>query len=76
MSSVYDGMAKDQLLEPMKCKHCGHEPLVARFIGGKWWVMCEGPSCKPGTGVGRPLSDGKGSVSEAWENFKAQQVQA
>ena len=50
------------------CKVCGHG-VRTEFIGGKWFVMCNSPVCKPGAGVGRPLSDGEDSQDEAMNNY-------
>jgi len=53
----------------LDCKVCGHE-VSEQEIGGKHWVLCQSPVCRPdGLGIGRPLSDGKATASEAGAQY-------
>ena len=48
----------------LKCWKCNTD-LVARQIGGKWFIVCELEGL-------RPVSDGKASESEAWDSARTE----
>lgn len=63
---------------PQRCKYCQKDEAHAELIGGQHFIVCRAPQgCGENTGDGaghRPLSNGKKTEAEAWEQARQERT--